>query len=44
MGMEFVSRLTTYDITDKGYKWLYEMSMDGGETFIPGARAVYTKK
>jgi len=42
-GMTYHSRLTTYNITEKGYDWLYEMSMDG-TTFTEGAKATYRKK
>lgn len=42
-GMTFQSRLTTYNITDEGYDWKYEMSTDG-TSFIEGAKATYRKK
>jgi len=42
-GMTFDSRLTTYNITEKGFDWKYEMSTDG-TNFIEGAKATYTRK
>jgi len=42
-GGTFHSRLTTYNITDTGYDWKYEMSMDG-TNYMEGAKAVYTRK
>ena len=42
-GMTYHSRLTTYDITEKGWNWKYEMSMDG-TNYIEGAKATYTRK
>lgn len=39
----YQSRLTTYNITDKGWDWKYEMSMDG-TNYMEGAKATYTKK
>ena len=42
-GMTYHSRLTTYNITDEGWDWKYEMSMDG-ENYIEGAKATYTRK
>ena len=43
-GMTYHARLTTYNITDTGFDWTYEMSVDGGENYIDGAKATYTKK
>ena len=43
MGMTFQSRLTTYNITDKGFDWKYEMSMDG-TSYMETAKATYTRK
>ncbi len=43
-GMSYHSRLTTYNITDDGFDWKYEMSMDGGASYIEGAKATYTKR
>lgn len=43
-GATYKARLTTYNITDDGYDWLYELSMDGGATYIKGAKATYTRK
>jgi hypothetical protein len=42
-GMTYHSRLTTYNITDKGFEWKYEMSMDG-TNYMDTAKATYTKK
>lgn len=42
-GMTYQSRLTTYNITDKGFDWKYEMSNDG-TNFVEGAKATYRKK
>ena len=43
-GMTYHSRLTTYNITEKGFDWKYEMSMDGGQSYIEGAKASYMRK
>ena len=43
-GMTYHSRLTTYNISETGFDWKYEMSMDGGENYVEGAKATYTKK
>ena len=43
-GMTFQSRLTTYNITESGWDWKYEMSMDGGANYVEGAKATYTRK
>jgi len=42
-GMTYHSRLTTYNMTEKGFDWKYEMSMDG-TNYVEGAKATYTKK
>lgn len=42
-GMTYHSRLTNYNMTEKGFDWKYEMSTDG-TTYIEGAKATYTKK
>ncbi len=42
-GMVFQSRLTTYNITDEGFDWKYEMSMDGSN-YMETAKAIYTKQ
>ncbi len=42
-GMTYHSRLTTHSITDTGFEWMYEMSMDG-TNFMETAKATYTKK
>ena len=42
-GMTYKARLTTYNITDKGFDWKYEMSMDG-TNYMEVAKATYTKK
>ncbi len=41
-GMTYHSRLTTYNINDKGFDWKYEMSMDG-KTYMDTAKATYRK-
>jgi hypothetical protein len=43
-GMKMHFRQTTYNITDKGFDWKYEMSMDGGETYITSMTATYKKR
>ena len=43
-GMKIHVRQTTYNITDKGFEWKYEMSMDGGETYMTGMTANYKKR
>lgn len=42
-GMTFHSRLTTYNMTEKGFEWKYELSMDG-TNYMDTAKATYTKK
>jgi len=42
-GMTYHSRLTTYNMTEKGFDWKYEMSTDG-TNYVEGAKATYTKK
>jgi hypothetical protein len=42
-GMTYHSRLTTYNITEQGFDWKYEMSMDG-TNYMEGAKATYTRK
>jgi len=43
-GMTYYSRLTTYNVTESGFDWKYEMSMDGGTTYVEGAKATYTRR
>jgi len=43
-GMTFLSRMSIFDVTDTGFKWTMEMSVDGGKTWQPSGRATYTKK
>ncbi len=43
-GMSAMTRVTTYNITDKQYDWTMETSMDGGKTWFVMGTAVYTKK
>lgn len=43
MGMEFHSRGTTYDVTDDGFKWKMEQSVDGGKTYAEMMSMVYTR-
>ena len=42
-GATFHSRLTNYNMTDAGFDWMYEISMDG-ENYMLGAKATYTRK
>lgn len=42
-GQKMFTRTTTYDITDKEFKWIMENSMDGENWFI-SMRGVYIKK
>ncbi len=42
-GQKMHTRTTTYDITDKEFKWMMENSMDGENWFI-SMRGVYTRK
>ncbi len=43
MGMTFQSRLTSYNMTDEGWDWKYEMSLDG-TNYMETAKATYRKK
>jgi hypothetical protein len=43
-GMKVHSRHTWYNMTDKGFEWSMEMSMDGGENFVTSGTATYTKR
>lgn len=43
-GTAYSARLTTYNMTDEGYDWTYEMSLDGGATFVEGAKATYRRQ
>ena len=43
MGMEFHSRATTYDMTDTGFKWKMEQSMDGGKAWAEMMAMEYTR-
>lgn len=43
-GMTMHARITTYDETDDHFKWMYEMSTDGGETWVTSAEMEYTKR
>lgn len=42
-GQKMYTRTTSYDITDKEFKWMMENSMDGQNWFI-SMRGVYSKK
>ena len=42
-GMEYKARMTTYDVTDEGFEWKYEMSLDGAN-YMETAKATYTKR
>ncbi|MEZ5359960.1 MAG: DUF1579 family protein [Candidatus Zixiibacteriota bacterium] len=44
MGVEYLTRMTTFNITDKSYEWKMEMSMDDGKTWFSSMEAVYTKQ
>jgi hypothetical protein len=43
-GQAYKTRMTTFDETDKSFKWLMEHSMDGGQIWYTGMEATYTKK
>jgi hypothetical protein len=43
-GKPVQARNTTMHITDKGFESKMEMSMDGGQTYMTWATAVYTKR
>jgi hypothetical protein len=43
-GQKYLTRITYSNITPDKHDWFLEMSMDGGKTFVPGMRAVYTRK
>ena len=43
-GMKIHVRQTTHNITEKGFEWKYEMSMDGGETYMTAMTATYKKR
>jgi hypothetical protein len=43
-GMKIHTKQTSYNITEKGFDWKYEMSMDGGETYMTAMTATYTKR
>lgn len=43
-GQTYLTRITYSNITPQKHDWLLEMSADGGKTFVPGLRAVYTRK
>ncbi len=43
-GMEFLTRISSFNETPTRFEWKMEMSMDGGKTFVTNATAVYTKK
>ena len=42
-GMKYISRLTTYNITDNRFDWKFEMSLDEGKTFATVGKMVYTR-
>jgi hypothetical protein len=43
-GVAYLSRITTYDVTEQNYKWQMESSMDGGENWYTSMEATYTKR
>ena len=43
-GIKFLSRNTTFNITDTRFEWTMENSMDGGKTWYESMKSVYTKK
>ncbi len=43
-GMKTTIRQTTFNITEKGFEWKYEMSMDGGETYMTTMTSTYKKR
>lgn len=42
-GMEYLSRMTTYNITEDSFDWMMEMSTDEGKTWFATMKAVYTR-
>lgn len=43
-GMEFLTRISTFNETPTRFEWKMEHSMDGGKTYLLSATAVYTKR
>lgn len=43
-GMEFLTRISTFNETPTRFEWKMENSMDGGKTYMLSATAVYTKR
>lgn len=43
-GQTYHSRITTYNITPQKFDWMFEMSTDGGKTWMVMGKSVYTKK
>ena len=43
-GQEYQAKTTTSNMTDKGFDWNYEISTDGGKTYVPSMEMHYTKK
>lgn len=43
-GLKYLSRITTYNMTDTSYDWMMEMSTDDGKTWSTTMMATYTKR
>lgn len=43
-GKKYVTRITMYNITPTKFDQLFEMSMDGGKTFVVNGKGTYTKR
>lgn len=44
MGQKSWARITVSNMTPTSYDWMYEMSMDGGKTWMTSMTSKYTKK
>jgi len=42
-GQPYFARVTSYNLSDNKFDWMYEMSMDGGKNYFIAGKAVYTK-
>jgi hypothetical protein len=42
-GQTYITRITSYNETSDAFDWKMEYSTDGGQTFLPSARAKYTR-
>jgi len=43
-GQEYLARISTFNMKDTSYDWTYEMSMDGGKTWVKSMESHYVKK